>query len=81
MQRPVLAYDTYDDARRDGRLRGACVVLDSQHRFWSTPVELTLLEVHSQMFRHLCEVLAEPPHPDDVTISTPRAFGNPGTDR
>lgn len=75
--RRVVRFDTYDEAMRDARLRGACIVLDAHFRFWSTPTELTLLEIHSQMFRTLCDDLDHPPHPDKVVIRTPSTFGNP----
>lgn len=75
--RPVQQFQTYDDALRDARLRSACIVLDAHFRFWSTPTELTLHEIHSQMFRVLCDELEQPPHPDRVVIRTPASFGNP----
>lgn len=75
--RAVVQYQTYDAAMRDAKLRGACIVLDAHFRFWSTPTEMTLLEVHSQMYRQLCDELANPPDPLAVVISTPHAFGNP----
>lgn len=75
--RQVIRFDTYDAAMRDARLRGACIVLDAHFRFWSTPTELTLHEIHSQMFRTLCDELDRPPHPDAVVIRTPAAFGTP----
>jgi hypothetical protein len=75
--RTVDQFPTYDLAMRDARLRGACIVLDAHFRFWSTPVELTILEVHSQIFRQLCDELAAPPEPLAVVISPPASFGNP----
>lgn len=75
--RAVVQYATYDTAQRDARLRGACIVLDAHFRFWSTPSELTLLEVHSQMFRQLFDELTDPPDPLRLVISTPSTFGNP----
>lgn len=76
-ERQVVQCGTYDDAMRDARLRGACIVLDAHFRFWSTPTELTLLEVHSQMYRQLCQELTSPPDPLAVVISTPQSFGKP----
>lgn len=75
--RSVLHFFTYDSAMRDARLRGACIVLDAHFRFWSTPTELTILEVHSQIFRTLCEELTTPPDPLAVVVSPPHSFGNP----
>lgn len=76
-RRPVEMFETLDEAVRDARLRGACQVIDAHFRFWSTPTELTLLEIHSQIFRRLCNDLDEPPHPDYVVLRTAPAVGRP----
>lgn len=74
-RRPVAMFDTYDEAKRDAALRGACIVLDAHWRFWSTPTELTLHDVHSAMFATLAEQAGE--RPAAVVIRTPPAFGRP----
>lgn len=75
--RRLVMFDTLDEAQRDARLRGACAVLDAHFRFWSTPTELTLLEIHSQMFRQLSATLPNPPRPADIVVRTPATFGRP----
>lgn len=76
--RTVLPFDHYDAARRDAVLRGACQIIDAQYRYWSTPVELTLLDIHSQIFRHLLDLAPDEPTPTTGLIRpTGETFGRP----
>jgi hypothetical protein len=76
--RTVVHFSTYDSAVRDARLRGACAIIDAHFRFWSTPTELTILEVHSRILRTLRDELITPADPlAGVIVMPAHSFGNP----
>lgn len=58
--RTVTPFVNLDDADKDRRLRGACILFDLHGLWWSVPTELTVHEVNRQVMAELARMELTP---------------------